>query len=421
MIIPSIDLMNGHAVQLVGGKEKALDAGDPIPLAETFRLSGEVAVIDLDAALGTGSNEDTIQRLLRIAACRVGGGIRSLDAAVKRLDAGAAKIILGTRAVPEILRELPRERLIAAVDAEHGQVVIDGWRTNTGVGVLEKIRELRPYVSGFLVTFVEREGRLTGTDLQAVAGIIEAAGEALVTVAGGVSTPAEIAELDRLGADAQVGMALYTGRMDFADAIAAPLSSDRPDGLWPTVVCDERGAALGLCWSSSESLREAVRRRRGIYHSRKRGLWVKGEFSGNTQDLLRVDLDCDRDTLRFVVRQTGSGFCHLPQYTCFGEGTGLEKLIKTLEDRKNKAPDGSYTKKLFADPGLLRAKIVEEAQELGRANTKEEVIWEAADVLYFTLTAMTKAGVSLADVERELLRRSLTVSRREPIEGAPKP
>lgn len=161
---------------------------------------------------------------------------------------------------------------------------------------------------------------MQGIDLGRVREVVAAASGVPVTVAGGVTTAGEVAAIDRLGADAQVGMALYTGRLSLADAIAAPLSSDRPDGLWPTVVVDECGVALGLAYSDLESLREAVRSGRGVYHSRRRGLWVKGESSGAVQDLLRVDLDCDRDALRFTVRQHGGGFCHRGTTTCWDRG-----------------------------------------------------------------------------------------------------
>ena len=132
MIIPSIDLMDGHAVQLVGGREKAIDAGDPRPIAERFRLAGTLAVIDLDAALGRGSNAGVIRDLLRLAPCRVGGGIRTVEAALDWLDAGAEQVILGTAAVPELLEQLPRERVVAALDADRDDVMVEGWRRATG-------------------------------------------------------------------------------------------------------------------------------------------------------------------------------------------------------------------------------------------------------------------------------------------------
>jgi phosphoribosyl-AMP cyclohydrolase / phosphoribosyl-ATP pyrophosphohydrolase len=413
MIVPSIDLQGGHAVQLIGGEVKALDAGDPRPLARRYGRVGEIAVVDLDAALGKGSNAAIVQDLVDLAPCRVGGGIRDVASAIAWLDRGALKVVLGTAARPEVLRELPRERVIAALDARHGEVVVEGWQKRTGHGVLERIAELRDVAGGFLVTFVEREGRLQGTDLDFAKEIRAAAGDAEVTIAGGITTADEIAQLDRLGCAAQVGMALYTGRLGLAEAFSAPLRSDRQDGLWPTVVVDERGNALGLCYSDLESLRAALEQDRGVYRSRARGLWVKGATSGATQELLRIDADCDRDCLRVTVRQQPPGFCHLNTRTCWGADGGLGALARRLAERRVAAPPGSYTAKLFADPALLGAKLREEAAELADAAGGAEVIHEAADVLYFTLATLARHGIDLAEVEHALNRRALQVTRRE--------
>src|SRR5207249_182961 len=225
MIVPSIDLMQGRAVQLRRGRDLVLDGGDPLARLEQFAVAGEVAVVDLDAALDSGSNAGLIREMVRRAPCRVGGGIRHLDQAA----------------------------------------------------------------------------------------------------AGGITTATEIAELDRIGADAQVGMALYTGRLPLGEAVVAPLAKPvdyRGGGdVWPTVVCDEWGHALGLVWSTRESLARAIAERKGIYWSRSRqALWEKGAISGNTQELVRVDLDCDRDALRFIVRQRGAGFCHLDRRSCWPSG-----------------------------------------------------------------------------------------------------
>ena len=414
MIIPSIDLQGGAAVQLVGGKDLKIHAGDPLPIAKKFGLAGEIAVIDLDAAMGKGDNRAVIESLLKVAKCRVGGGIRDVEAAEYWLDRGATKVILGTRAVPEVLSKLPRDRVIAALDAVDGEVVDHGWQRKTGRGIYERMRELDGLVGGYLVTFVEREGRMQGTDLGQVEALVKAAGQARVTIAGGVTTSDEIKALDALGADAQVGMALYSGALDLGDAIVAPMVSDRADGLWPTVVCDEQGRALGLVYSSAESVREAVRTRRGVYFSRSRNaLWVKGESSGAVQELLGIGLDCDRDALRFMVRQGSPGFCHLQTWTCWGPDQGVAGLARRLRDRTGIAPEGSYTRRVLEDPKLLRAKLLEEARELASARGTDQVVWEAADVIYFTLVAMSRAGVPLSDVEEELDRRALKVVRRK--------
>ncbi|KAG7131899.1 Histidine biosynthesis trifunctional protein like [Verticillium longisporum] len=201
-------------------------------------------------------------------------------------------------------------------------------------------------------------------------------------------------------------------RLSLAKVIASLWKSDRTDGLLPTVVCDESSTALGLAYSSQESISEAIRTQTGVYQSRKRGLWYKGATSGDTQELLQVSLDCDNDAIKFVVRQKGR-FCHLEQDGCFGNLTGIARLEKTLKARKESAPEGSYTARLFNDEKLLRAKIMEEAEELCDAKTKEDVAFEAADLIYFALTKAVSAGVSVADIEKSLDAKGWKVKRRK--------
>ncbi|KJX93787.1 histidine biosynthesis trifunctional protein [Zymoseptoria brevis] len=203
------------------------------------------------------------------------------------------------------------------------------------------------------------------------------------------------------------------GDIRIAPLLLARAKSDRPDGLFTTLVTDERGIALGLVYSNEESVAESLRSGRGVYHSRKRGLWRKGDTSGDWQELVRVEADCDEDCLSFVVRQQGVGFCHLQTATCFGSYRGLSKLQKTLQSRKRSAPEGSYTARLFNDPKMVHAKIMEEAAELCEAQSKEDIAAEAADVLYFTLTKAIAAGVTLEDIERNLDAKSVKVKRRK--------
>ena len=413
MIVPSIDIVDGGTVQLIGGEEKALDAGDPTEVLDRFSVAGEVAVVDIDAARGEGDNRDLLLDLCQRASIRVGGGIRTQEQALDWLDAGAEKVVIGTAADEEFLSALPPERVIVALDARHGEVVTHGWRRGTGRELVDSITRFRDLCGGFLVTFVEREGRLGGTDLEMANRVVAASGSASMTIAGGITEANEIATLDRIGADAQVGMALYTGRLSLGDALAAPLQSDRSDGLWPTVVVDEHGVALGMAWSSRESLGQAVATRRGVYHSRKRGIWVKGETSGATQELIRVDADCDRDTLRFTVRQR-EGFCHRGTRTCWGEDRGLARLERRLASIGTERPEGSNTVRLFDDPTLVDTKLLEEAGELTSPNA--DIAAEAADLLYFALVKSVAAGISLEEIERILEVRERRV-RRRPMES----
>ena len=212
--------------------------------------------------------------------------------------------------------------------------------------------------------------------------------------------------------------------------ITTAIHSDRPDGLFPTVVTDEHGICLGLVYSNDESIEFALRSGCGVYHSRQHGLWIKGKESGNSQELISINLDCDADALQFVVRQQGkgfymplppilfgnlqcTGFCHLQSSTCFGPYAGVSRLQRTLQSRKSSAPTGSYTARLFHEPKLLQAKIMEEANELCEASSKEDIVAEAGDLIYFTLTKCVAAGVGIADIERNLDLKSAKTSRRK--------
>jgi phosphoribosyl-ATP pyrophosphohydrolase len=179
------------------------------------------------------------------------------------------------------------------------------------------------------------------------------------------------------------------------------------------VVCDEGGAALGLAWSSPGSLRRAVADRRGVYWSRSRGeIWVKGATSGNVQVLLGVALDCDRDALRFNVRQEGTGFCHTGTRSCWGDDFDLGALERAIRGRMTAPVEGSGTSRLLADPQLLAAKLAEEARELADAGDRDAAVHEAADLIYFGLATLVAKGGRLSDVVAELERRSLRISRR---------
>jgi phosphoribosyl-ATP pyrophosphohydrolase/phosphoribosyl-AMP cyclohydrolase/histidinol dehydrogenase len=213
---------------------------------------------------------------------------------------------------------------------------------------------------------------------------------------------------------ASLSLSPSSSLIDVTALYTSTLISDRPDGLFPTVVTSyTSGRSLGLVYSSTESIAETLRSGRGVYQSRKHGLWRKGETSGATQEIKRISYDCDHDALQFEVIQHGSGFCHLPQPTCFGQIDGLAKLESTLQSRMADAPEGSYTQRLFTDEKLLRAKILEEAQELCDAQSKEEVAFEAADLVYFALARCISKGVSLREVEDALDRKSLKVKRRK--------
>jgi len=411
MIIPSIDLMNGKAVQLKRGRDKMLERKNPLDLAEYFSRVGEIAVIDLDAAMDKGSNKEIIKQLCRIADCRVGGGLHDVASAKEFISLGAQKVIVGTKVfendqinVPflkELATTIGRQHIIIAIDAFEGEIVTHAWQHKTGLDLFEVIDSIEPFAAEFLFTCVEKEGGLSGTDLPTARKLTEKTANK-ITLAGGITTLDEIRALASLNVNAQLGMALYTGQLKLEHVFIESLNWN--SDLLPTITCDERGQVLMLAYSNKESLDKTLTTGKMWYFSRSRNkLWMKGETSNNSQDFIRFRADCDADALLATVRQKGVA-CHLGNYSCFGDQEfGLEILYDIIKDRFANPLPGSYTATLTESK--VREKLREETREVIEAKTRDDIIWEAADVLYFLSVLMAKSEVTFADVLNELRRR----------------
>ncbi|EFX04822.1 histidine biosynthesis trifunctional protein [Grosmannia clavigera kw1407] len=342
-----------------------------------------------------------------------GTELASADEAVSLLNNGARRVFVG----PEQLAELTGygSRVAAAVSGRDADVVA---AAATAAVAAEQ---------GLLVTDFDSASAAALEAALKITTTTTTTTKPLVLVRASAAWSADVAGFVALAAKAGatpilLSTALTTakaatvpdgpdGKVSVARLLAAVWHSDRADQLVPTVVTDESGAALGLVYSSEASVAEALRTQTGVYQSRKRGLWHKGASSGDTQTLLRVGLDCDGDALRFVVRQQGRGFCHLDQFGCFGGLSGVARLDQTLRARRANAPAGSYTARLFGDDKLLRAKIMEEAEELCEAATPRDVAFEAADLIYFAMVKAVAAGVGLVDIARSLDAKGLKMRR----------
>jgi len=222
MIIPCIDLMDGKVVQLVQGREKALEGDSPEEMLRKFAAFPEIQVIDLDAAIGRGSNGDLVSRIASQAKIRAGGGVRSVERAQELLRQGAHRVIVGTAAFgpaganAEFLARLDRERTIIAVDSKEGRIVVKGWRESTNLSAEAVLHELEPYCSGFLCTYVDKEGMMQGTDLDWFRRL-RAATSLELTAAGGITTLEEVRALQAMDVHAALGMAIYTGKLSLEE------------------------------------------------------------------------------------------------------------------------------------------------------------------------------------------------------------
>ena len=407
MIIPSIDLMDGKAVQLKQGKEKVLEKDNVIELAKEFSKYGEIAVIDLDAAMDKGDNENLIKEICKVAKCRVGGGIRTIDKAKKMLALGAKKIIIGTAADEEFLSKLPKDKVLLAIDAKNGKISQKGWTEEINQTPLDFVNRFDNLCSGYLYTIVENEGMMQGTKIEEFEKIRKATKKEIIA-AGGISSIEEIVQLEKLNISSQLGMSIYTGAIDLKEAFIANLDFEKQNGLIPTIVQDiDTKQVLMLAYSNKDSLLKTFETNLATYYSRSRNeLWTKGLTSGHTQEFISARYDCDKDSLLFFVRQKGNA-CHLERYSCFEDKDFcINELYNLLLDRKKNLPEKSFTTKLFKDEFYLKRKIMEEAFESVNFEKGDGLEWEASDLTYFMLTFMAMHGVTPKDIISNLASRT---------------
>src|SRR5258708_1156067 len=221
MIIPCIDLLDGKVVQLVQGREKALEGDSPLAMIEKFAAFPQIQVIDLNAAMGTGENDDIVQLLASRAVTRIGGGVPTADRARRLAEQGAHRVIVGTAAfnkpvLEQIAAAVGPERLVIALDSKAGRVVVKGWSEATDVRAEDVLKHFEPYCSGFLCTYVDKEGMMAGTDLDWFRRLREKTTHE-ITAAGGITTLDDIRELQPLNIHAALGMAIYTGRLNLVE------------------------------------------------------------------------------------------------------------------------------------------------------------------------------------------------------------
>jgi phosphoribosylformimino-5-aminoimidazole carboxamide ribotide isomerase len=222
MLIPSIDLMGGKIVQLVQGQRKALEFCNFEEWIGRFSSFPLVQLIDLDAAIGSGHNQELVREFAKRLPCQVGGGIRSIQTAEQMLSIGARRVILGSALIrhgqpdtafaEEIARAVGPEKMVFAIDSKQGRVAIRGWRELTAITPLDMIAALEPWCDAFLYTHIDSEGLMLGIPLDTVSQLRSATRKPLI-VAGGIARSEQIDQLDAMRIDAVVGMAIYTGRV----------------------------------------------------------------------------------------------------------------------------------------------------------------------------------------------------------------
>ncbi len=401
MIIPTIDLLGGKVVQLMRGEEMVLERNDPLEVAEQFARFGCINVIDLDGARNTGDNLELIGSLAQRFPVNVGGGVRSVEDALRLVGLGAEAVIVGSAAFKDggvdtefleaLCGRLLRSKIILAVDSSGEEVVRSGWREKTGLNTVEAAQQLEPFCGGLLFTQVDREGTLFGPDMQMARRLLQAV-SVPVYIAGGIANAEQVRELEDLGARPVMGMALYTGKVSMSSMFCEQIQFGEK-GLVPTVVQDTTGDVLMLAQSDRSSLERALRRGEGWYYDPERRRAVRhGEATGRMQRLIRARYDCERAHVLFLVEQTGR-CCHLLRHSCFGDSynSGVNLLLREVLEGGADVPREDVRARLL---GRARA-LLEAADEPSRGAALAGVLQNLADYMRLFDIQLNDVAVAL--------------------------
>jgi phosphoribosyl-ATP pyrophosphohydrolase len=405
MIRPAIELRGSSVVaHQPDGTEVRLPGPAPDLAARLFRL-GELRVHDVGAEQGEPAAEAAIQQICRVAECVVGGGIRDARRADALLRAGARQVLLEANAAEDLLAQLPRSKVILAFDLVDGQILpLGGGQTELG----NQIQALQDRCTGYHL-------RVSGSTRQAISAHLtrfEALRSRLpnhtFTLEGGIASLEDVTALDRAGLDCQLLEGALPGGIDLVEAYLALIDFDKSNGLVPVIVQDDARQVVSLMQANRAAVQQSLTTGQATYWSPHRGKhWVKGSTSGHTQELVTCLIDCDRDTLLFTVRAQGTQ-CHLGRYSCFEEmAFSLPRLEHALRARQGTVdPRKSYTQMMLADREGVKRKLQTEAISLVSAMSRDDVLYETADLLYFVMLNLVQEGVALDEVVRELRGRA---------------
>lgn len=233
-VIPAIDILEGRCVRLLQGNfaKKTIYSNNPEAVAYEWACKGaeRIHVVDLDGALsGLPTNMDIVSRIVSAVdvPIQLGGGIRTVEAAIDAVQVGVDRVMVGTAAIDKTLllkisETIGIERVLVSLDARDGEVMVEGWTASGGMRVTDVVSNIEQQgVSRIMYTDVTRDGTLTEPNFEAIDELVSGT-QLSVIAAGGIASVDHLIRLSELGVEgAVVGRALYTGDVELADAIIA--------------------------------------------------------------------------------------------------------------------------------------------------------------------------------------------------------
>jgi len=352
--------------------------------------------------LSNFTSNSLLKKICSVAECYLMMNSPNFEAIKSVLQMGVKKVIIPEEDVKNIGQKISKKIIIARITLQKVSMLNNNLQ-NLKEELEEIINRVNPYCSELMIDYDDE----LNTDKSTLLGIIKIVSSFIqnsitfLDPNGGITV-----ELERKGINPLISTQGMLEEKELIKIFKSVLDFQKNEGLIPTIVQDEHNQILMLAFSFQDSLTQALVQKLGVYYSRSRkSIWIKGETSGNYQTLYKVKYDCDRDTLLFIVRQSGNA-CHLPRYSCFGDKEfKLSDLYDIIQDRILNPVANSYTSKITKDERLVIEKIREESNEVINYTNDENLTWEIVDLLYFILVLMAKKGIKLQDILNELWSR----------------
>ena len=366
-----------------------------INYAKSINLFGSIIIDNCPS-------NNLLKRICSVAECYLMMNSPTLDSIKLGLQMGVKKFIIPEKEIEKINNNISRNIIMARITLKDKLIFSNDLNSLT-TQFSAIFNRLKPYCSEFLIDW-DNKLNLSRNVVLKIADFISSVVKTQLTFLDPDGQNSK--ELENKGINPFVISSNVFSEKEMLKIFKFIPDFPKQGGLIPTIVQDDHNQILMLAYSSQDSLTQALIQKQGIYFSRSRkSIWIKGETTGNYQELYQVRYDCDQDTLLFTVHQLGSA-CHLQRYSCFEDKKfSFLDLYEIIQDRiKNPVPN-SYTSKISKSEGLIIEKIKEESNELINYVNQENLIWEIADLLYFILILMAKKEIKIQDVLNELWRR----------------
>jgi phosphoribosyl-ATP pyrophosphohydrolase len=366
-----------------------------INYAKSINLFGSIII-------NNSSSNVLIKQVCSVAECYLMMNSPNLESIKLGLQMGVKKFIIPEKEIDKINKFVSKNIIVARITLED-KSIFNNDLNSFGDQFNVIFNRLKPYCSEFLIDW-DNNLNLSRNTVLKIADYISGIGTTQLTLLDPDGQNSK--ELENKGINPFVISSNLFSEKEMLKIFTSVLDFNKQDGFIPTIVQDDHNQILMLAYSTKDSLTQALIKKQGIYFSRSRkSLWIKGETTGNYQELYQARYDCDQDTLLFTVNQLGSA-CHLQRYSCFDDKNfGFLDLYEIIQDRiKNPIPD-SYTSKISKSEGLIIEKIREESNELVNYVNQENLVWEIADLLYFILILMAKKEIKIKDILNELRKR----------------